>query len=198
LQQVTKMNATLEKYAPWMLGLLRIVTALVYMEHGTQKLFHFPPQLRGGGSGPGPGTRAAAQAAKTAADAAVSAVSSMADSAVSAVSSVLSSVDASSVAPPPQGMPASMQTIFLIGGLIEFIGGLGLVLGIFTRPVAFIVAGECAVIFWWMHVSRSGNIFPATNGGEAAVLFCFTFLYLVFAGPGAFSIDGMRARRKIA
>ena len=192
------MNATLEKYAPWMLGLLRIVTALVYMEHGTQKLFHFPPQLRGSG-GPGPGTRAAAQAAKTAADAAVSAVSSMADSAMSAVSSAMSSVDiSSSVAPPPQGGPGSMQAIFLIAGLIEFVGGMGLVLGIFTRPIAFIVAGECAVIFWWMHVGRSGNIFPATNGGEAAVLFCFTFLYVVFAGPGAFSIDGMRARRKTA
>jgi putative oxidoreductase len=92
-------------------------------------------------------------------------------------------------------MPTSMQTIFLIGGLIELIGGAALVLGLFTRPIAFIVAGECAVIFWWMHVGRSGNIFPISNGGESAVLFCFTFLYLVFAGPGAFAVDGLRKRR---
>src|SRR5207237_1130379 len=97
---------------------------------------------------------------------------------------------------PPDGVPPSMQTIFLIGGLIELIGGVALVLGILTRPIAFIVAGECAVIFWWMHVGRGGNIFPATNGGEAAVLFCFTFLYLVFAGPGAFALDNTIAKRK--
>lgn len=203
------MNATLTRYAPWMLGILRIVTALVYMEHGTMKLFHFPPQARFGGGGPGGGAagRAAASALRQGAEAASSAVSNAVDAASSAMSSAVDAVSSmvSSAPPPaggpsgaPDGMPPSMQAIFLVGGLIEFIGGLALVLGILTRPVAFVVAGECAVIFWWMHVGRSGNIFPATNGGEAAVLFCFTFLYLVFAGPGAFAVDNVLVRRKPA
>jgi putative oxidoreductase len=104
-----------------------------------------------------------------------------------------------SSAPPPQGgpsgMPPSMQTLFLVAGIIETFGGLALVLGLLTRPIAFIVAGECAVIFWWMHFGQSGNIFPISNGGEAAVLFCFTFLYLVFAGPGAFAVDNLFGRK---
>jgi uncharacterized membrane protein YphA (DoxX/SURF4 family) len=207
-QQASRMN-NLTKYQPQMLGILRIVTALVYMEHGTQKLFHFPPMARfGGASG-----RTAAQAAQQGADAASSAVSSVVDTASSAVSSVvdtassaLSSVvetvsSMASSAPPTtgpaaalDGMPASMQTIFLIGGIIEFFGGLALVLGLLTRPIAFIVAGELAVVYWWMHVQR-GGFFPLTNGGEAAVLFCFTFLYLVFAGPGAFALDNLMKRK---
>jgi putative oxidoreductase len=188
------MNATLEKYAPWFLGILRIVTALVYLEHGTQKLFHFPPIQRFGGAG-GP-VRQAAQTASSALSSAVDTASSMLSTAVDTVSSMVSS--APPLAPPagpPEGMPPSMQTIFLIGGLIELIGGVALVLGLLTRPVAFIVAGECAVIFWWMHVPR-GGIYPVSNGGEAAVLFCFTFLYLVFAGPGAFALDNALFKRR--
>jgi putative oxidoreductase len=192
------MNATLARYAPWMLGLLRIVTALVFMEHGTQKLLNFPPREQFGGGG----GRAAAQAAKGVADAAVSALSSAADTAIAAASSMAQTLDASAasapVTPPPSGMPASMQGLFLVAGILETFGGLALVLGLFTRPIAFIVAGETAVIFWWMDVGRSGTIFPASNGGEVAVLFCFTFLYLVFAGPGAFAIDGVIGRRKPA
>ena len=188
------MNATLERYAPWMLGILRIVTALVYMEHGTQKLFHFPPAAQFGGGG----RRAAATAVKQGADAASSAMSSAIDTASSMLSSAVDTVSSiASTAPATGGPPPSMSGIFLAGGLIEVIGGIALVLGIFSRPVAFIVAGECAVIFWWMHVPR-GGIFPATNGGEAAVLFCFTFLYLVFAGPGAFAVDNLMARRRAA
>ena len=87
-----------------------------------------------------------------------------------------------------------MQTIFLIGGIIEMFGGLALVLGLLTRPVAFIVAGELAVIYWWMHVPR-GGLFPVGNGGESAVVMCFTFLYLVFAGPGAFALDNLMKRK---
>jgi len=186
--------ATLEKYAPWMLGILRIVAALVYMEHGTQKLFHFPPQEPRFG---GPATRAAAGAANAAADSAVSALSSVADTAMSAVSSVASSIDSAVGAPPPGagGPQGAMAGVFLVAGLLETFGGLALVLGIFTRPIAFIVAGECAVIFWWMDFGRSHTIFPASNGGELAVMFCFTFLYLVFAGPGAFSLDGVLGKR---
>ena len=160
------MTSRLDRFAPQFLGLLRIVTALVYLEHGTQKLLHFPPMGRFGGGASGPAGRAASSAPPPAGPGA------------------------------PEGMPPSMQAIFLIGGIIEAFGGLALVLGLLTRPVAFIVAGECAVIFWWMHVSHSGNIFPATNGGEAAVLFCFTFLYLVFAGPGAFAVDGLIGRKR--
>jgi len=196
------MNATLEKYAPWMLGILRIVTALVYLEHGTQKLFHFPPQARFGGGG-GTGRRAASSALQQGADAVSSAVSSAVDTASSAISTAVDTASSMiSSAPPPTGgpsgapgMPPSMQAIFLIGGIIELVGGVALVLGFLTRPVAFIVAGECAVIFWWMHFGQSGNIYPVSNGGEAAVLFCFTFLYLVFAGPGAFAVDNMMKRR---
>jgi putative oxidoreductase len=191
------MNATLTRYAPWMLGLLRIVTALVYLEHGTQKLFHFPPMQRFGGA-PG-GGRAAAQAAQQAASTVSSAVSSAVDTASSALSSVVDTASSMLSSAPPTGGPpgggGGMSAVFLTGGLIELVGGIALVLGLFTRPVAFIVAGECAVIFWWMHFGQSGNIFPVSNGGESAVLFCFTFLYLVFAGPGAFAVDGLRKRR---
>jgi uncharacterized membrane protein YphA (DoxX/SURF4 family) len=194
------MNAALTRYAPWMLGILRIVTALVYLEHGTQKLFHFPPMGRFGGAGvpATAGGRAASSALQHGADAISSAVetaSSAVSSALDSASSMLSSAPPVAVQGTTPGMPASMQAIFLAGGIIELVGGLALVLGLFTRPVAFVVAGETAVIFWWMHVGQSGNVFPASNGGESAVLFCFTFLYLVFAGPGAFAVDGLRRRR---
>jgi putative oxidoreductase len=58
--------------------------------------------------------------------------------------------------------------------------------------VAFLLAGEMAYAYWMMHVPM-GGFFPVNNGGDAAVLFCFVFLYLVFAGPGAWSLDGYRA-----
>jgi putative oxidoreductase len=202
------MTATLSRYAPWMLGVLRIVTALVYLAHGTQKILHFPAM--GGGRGPGAAARAAqqgAEAASSAVNTAVDAASSALSTAGDAASSALQAASSMVASAPPgggaaaaqgAGMPRSMQTIFLIGGLIELVGGIALVLGLLTRPVAFIVAGECAVIFWWMHVGQSGNIMPISNGGESAVLFCFTFLYLVFAGPGAFAVDGLLARRRAA
>lgn len=181
------MNAFFARYAPWMLGIFRIVTALVYMEHGTQKLFHFPPQERFGGVG-----RTAGQAAKAVTDGAVSALSSVADSAAAAVSSMAQAMGAPSAAPAVQGgPPPSMQGLFLVAGILETFGGLALVLGLLTRPLAFIAAGECAYIFWFMDVAHSGTIFPASNGGEVAVLFCFNFLYLVVAGPGAFALDNL-------
>ena len=139
----------LNKYAPQLLGLLRIVTALLFMEHGTQKLLHFPAMNMPAG------------------------------------------------APAGGEMPAFMGTLFLIAGILETFGGLAVLVGLFTRPIAFILAGECAVIFWMMHVPM-GGIFPVLNGGESAVLFCFTFLYLVAAGPGAFAVDNLLAGRKTA
>lgn len=93
-----------------------------------------------------------------------------------------------------------MGIIMLVAGILETLGGLAIVLGFLTRPVAFVLAGQAAVIFWWMHVGMmgQGQVFPVLNGGEFAVLGCFTFLYLVFAGPGAFSVDGVLANRKTA
>jgi putative oxidoreductase len=73
------------------------------------------------------------------------------------------------------------------GGLLELAGGLLITLGLFTRPVAFILAGEMAVAYFIAHAPRS--FFPVNNGGDAAILYCFVFLYLVFAGAGALSVD---------
>lgn len=155
------MSESLTRYAPWMLGILRIVTALAFGEHGTQKLLGFPAmQSFAGGGGPGGGTSAAG--------------------------------------PGGPGGDGGMGTLVLVAGLLETFGGLAILLGFLTRPVAFILAGESAVIYWWMHVGvmGRGNIFPIANFGEAAVLYSFTFLYLVFAGPGAFSLDGLLRDRR--
>jgi putative oxidoreductase len=64
--------------------------------------------------------------------------------------------------------------------------------GLFTRPVAFLLSGEMAIAYFMAHFPKS--LFPIQNGGEAAVLFCFVFLYLVFAGAGAFALDNRRSR----
>ena len=71
--------------------------------------------------------------------------------------------------------------------MLEVVGGALLVLGLFTRPVAFVLAGEMAFAYWMSHAPRS--FFPALNGGDAAILYCFLFLYLAFAGGGAWSLD---------
>jgi putative oxidoreductase len=74
-----------------------------------------------------------------------------------------------------------------IAAVIEVITGGLLILGLFSRFAAFIAAGEMAVAYWQFHAP--GGIFPAGNGGEAAILFCFIFFYIFFAGPGALSVD---------
>lgn len=132
------MTQTLTRYAPVALAVLRIVVALLFIEHGTQKLFGFPLPRSGAPGG-------------------------------------------------------SLPLIMLIGGILEVVGGLAVLVGLFTRPVAFILAGEMAVAYWFMHVPR-GGFFPINNGGDAAVLFCFAFLYLVFAGPGTWSLDAAQKR----
>ena len=81
-----------------------------------------------------------------------------------------------------------------IGGLLEFIGGILIILGLFTRPTAFILAGEMAVAYFQFHAPQS--FFPTVNNGVAAILFCFIFLYLWAAGGGAWSIDAAIARRR--
>ena len=130
----------LSKYQPQALAVLRVVTALCFIAHGTQKLFGFPASDMG-----------------------------------------------------------SLDLLSLMGlaAILEVFGGLAILVGVFTRPVAFILAGEMAYAFWFMHVPMMGRgaIIPVSNGGDAAVLFCFVFLYLVFAGPGAWSVDGMRKAR---
>jgi putative oxidoreductase len=125
----------LDRYAPYALAVLRIVTALIFMEHGTQKLFGWP--------GPQPG-----------------------------------------------GQPPAFS-LFSVGAVLETLGGLLLLIGLFTRPVAFVLAGEMAVAYWMFHAPQS--FFPALNGGDAAILYCFVFLLFVFTGPGAWSIDRSRA-----
>jgi putative oxidoreductase len=74
-----------------------------------------------------------------------------------------------------------------IGGVIELVGGALVALGLFTRPAAFIASGEMAVGYFMFHAPQS--FFPIVNGGDAAILYCFIFLYLFFAGPGSFSLD---------
>ncbi len=78
-------------------------------------------------------------------------------------------------------------------GIVELGAGLLITLGLFTRPAAFLASGTMAVAYWIAHAPQ--NAFPVNNGGDAAILYCFVFLYLVFAGPGPWSIDASRARR---
>jgi len=95
-------------------------------------------------------------------------------------------------APMPGGGPPLMS-LFGIGGILEFFGGLLILLGLFTRPVAFILSGEMAVAYFMMHAPA--GFWPLLNRGEAAVLFCFVFLYLAFAGGGPWSVDSLLRRR---
>lgn len=95
----------------------------------------------------------------------------------------------------PEGaQPGQVEiaSLFGAGGVIELVAGGLLVLGLFTRPAAFIAAGEMAVAYWMFHAPDSP--YPAVNGGDAAILFCFVFLYIFAAGPGALSLD-RRGRR---
>ncbi len=135
------MIASLDKYQPHALAVLRIVTALAFMAHGTQKLFGFPASQMG---------------------------------------------------------PTELFSLMGLAGILEVFGGAAILLGLFTRPVAFVLSGMMAYAFWFVHVPMmgQGNIIPAANGGDGAVLFCFVFLYLVFAGPGAWSLDQMRAAQR--
>jgi len=121
----------LSRYSPQLLAVLRIVTALLFIEHGTQKLFNFPPMT--------------------------------------------------------MPMPAGMETLMLVAGTLEFVGGLLILVGFLTRPVAFILSGMMAVAYFVAHLPQ--GFFPVNNMGDAAILFCFIFLYLVAAGPGAWSVD---------
>ena len=82
-----------------------------------------------------------------------------------------------------------------VAGVLETVGGLAILFGLFTRPVAFILAGEMAVAYFQIHIRRS--VFPINNRGDNVVLFCFVFLYLAAAGGGAWSVDAIRGRQAV-
>jgi putative oxidoreductase len=96
---------------------------------------------------------------------------------------------------PAVPMFAHLQLASLLGvqGVIEVIGGALICVGLFTRPVAFILCGDMAVAYFMRHYPNS--FFPIVNGGTAAILYCFIFLYLFVAGPGVWSLDRRRARQ---
>jgi putative oxidoreductase len=91
----------------------------------------------------------------------------------------------------------SVNALSLIGfaGVLEIVGSLLLLLGLFTRPAAFILSGEMAVAYFIAHASQGHFFAPALNRGEEAILYCFIFLFLSVAGAGAWSIDASRDRR---
>jgi putative oxidoreductase len=98
------------------------------------------------------------------------------------------------------GFPAGAQpgvqpllTLFGVGGTIEVVTGMLLIVGLFTRPAAFIASGQMAIAYWMFHAPAS--LYPAVNGGDAAILFSFVFLHIAAVGAGAFSLDALLARK---
>ena len=89
----------------------------------------------------------------------------------------------------------NLATFSLVGvaGLLEIVGGVLLLIGLFTRPVAFVLSGLLAFAYFIGHAPRGNVLSPMLNGGESAVLFCFVFLFLAVAGAGSWSVDAMRA-----
>ncbi|HKX91120.1 MAG TPA: DoxX family protein [Sphingomicrobium sp.] len=127
----------LSAYTPQARAVLRIMTALLFLEHGTQKFLSFPP-----------------------------------------------------------GEMAAFGWTFAhpaaYAGIIELLCGSLVAIGLFTRPAAFLASGTMAVAYFMSHAPQ--NFFPVNNQGDAAILFCFVFLYLVFAGPGAWALDNVMGK----
>lgn len=93
------------------------------------------------------------------------------------------------------GQQQELLSLLGIAGLVEVVGGALIAIGLFTRPAAFLASGQMAVAYFLGHVAREGAfLFPVVNRGEPAMLYCFLFLYLAAAGPGAWSLDA-RLRR---
>jgi putative oxidoreductase len=130
------MNVNLSRFAPFLLSVLRIAAAALFIAHGTQKLLNVPD---------GHGT-------------------------------------------PP------MFSQLWFAGVMETFGGLAMLLGLFTRPVAFVLSGEMFVAYMIAH--RPRGALPIVNGGELAVLFCFIWLYVAAAGPGPASLDAIVRKRR--
>jgi len=130
----------MSRWQPHLLAILRIIVALLFIEHALIKLFGFPPA----------------------------------------------------------GQPGLQQvgTLLWIGGVIELVTGVLVLLGLLTRTAAFVAAGEMAVAYFMVHAPR--GFYPAVNMGEGAVLYCFIFLYIFFAGPGPWSLDAMVFRDRSA
>ena len=125
------MDTLSDRLAPHLLSILRIVAALIFIEHGTQKLFGFP-------------------------------------------------------AAPEHAYPDFLSLLWW-QGVIEVLGGGLLLLGVLTRFVAFILSGNMAFAYWMVRAPKS--FYPALNGGDAAILYCFVFLYIAAAGGGSWSVD---------
>jgi putative oxidoreductase len=134
---MTNPHSIYSRWSPFVLSILRIVAALLFMEHGSQKLFGLPLS--------------------------------------------------------PQAASGSLPLLLLVAGVLEFFGGLLLLLGLFTRPVAFILSGQMAVAYFKVHAPQ--GFFPLLNRGELAALYCFLFLYLAVAGGGSWSLDNLRGRK---
>jgi putative oxidoreductase len=132
----SSLTMSLERLAPYVLSIVRIMVALLFFEHGSAKLFGFPP--------------------------------------------------------PPMPAPA-LFSLGWFSGAIELVGGALAAAGLFTRAAAFIMSGEMAVGYFMAHAPQS--FFPLINRGDGAILYCFIFLYLVFAGPGPWSLDALIWRR---
>ena len=90
----------------------------------------------------------------------------------------------------PNFVNVQLSSLAGVGGMIELIGGILFAIGLFTRPVAFILCGFTAVAYFMVHAGRS--FYPVLNGGELAAVYCFVFLYFVFAGAGPWSLDALR------
>src|SRR5205823_13134482 len=96
---------------------------------------------------------------------------------------------------PPSSMPSpALFSLLGFQGVLEFVGGLLILFGLFTRPTAFVLAGNMAVAYFMAHAPRS--FFPVLNGGDSAILCCFVFLYLFVAGGGVWSVDAQRSSRR--
>jgi putative oxidoreductase len=128
--------ALLDRLSPYVLSILRIIAALLFMEHGLSKFFGFPAATM---------------------------------------------------------QPLALFDLEWFAALIEFGGGILLTLGLFSRAAAFIMSGEMAIGYFLFHAPQ--GFYPYLNHGEAAILYCFVFLYVFFAGPGPWSIDALLWRK---
>jgi putative oxidoreductase len=96
----------------------------------------------------------------------------------------------------PGQIPFDITSQMSIGAVIETVTGVLLILGLLTRVAALFASGLTAVAFWQFHYMKAGVIYPAANGGETAALFSFIFFYIIFAGPGALSLDSLFGKKK--